>query len=52
MGAQALAELARQIEHLTDGSDRTALEQAMRDLPGLAERTLEVMRAGSWLRDA
>ena len=51
VGAQALAELARQIEHLTGGGDRTALEQAMRDLPGLAERTLEVMRAGGWLRD-
>lgn len=50
VGAQALAALALQVEKLTDGADRIALEQAMLELPDLADRTLEVMRAGGWLR--
>ncbi len=49
VGAQALAALALQIERLTEGGDRAALEQAIQDLPALADSTLEVMRAGGWL---
>lgn len=49
VGAQALAAQAALIERLVDSNDRAALEQALLDLPALADQTLEVMRAGSWL---
>lgn len=52
VGAQALAALALQIEKLANGGERVALEQAMLQLPELADRTLDVMRAGGWLPHA